>query len=87
MPPSLRDRRAVLKACAEYDRLGQERFLGTYGFGEATRYLLRVEGTRGGCTTRRLSLASPTATNILLRGPSGLMTSAAASALGRRPGS
>jgi 5-methylcytosine-specific restriction protein A len=32
----------VLKACAEYDRLGQQRFLDTYGFGEATQYLLRV---------------------------------------------
>ncbi|HSH58280.1 MAG TPA: hypothetical protein VK988_01310 [Acidimicrobiales bacterium] len=29
---------------AEYDRLGQERFLGEYGFGEVTRYLLRVDG-------------------------------------------
>ncbi|MGH9244039.1 MAG: hypothetical protein ACRD29_06935 [Acidimicrobiales bacterium] len=32
----------MLKACAEYDHLGQQRFLDTYGFGEATRYLLRV---------------------------------------------
>lgn len=44
MPRSLRNRGSVLRACAEYDRLGQERFLSDHGFGPATRYLLRVEG-------------------------------------------
>ena len=44
MAPSLRDRSSVLRACAEHDRLGQQAFLEAYGFGEATRYLLRVDG-------------------------------------------
>lgn len=42
MAPRLRERASVLRACEEYDRLGQHAFLETYGFGEATHYLLRV---------------------------------------------
>jgi hypothetical protein len=42
MAPRLRDRQSVLRACAEYDELGQHRFLDKYGFAPATRYLLRV---------------------------------------------
>ena len=42
MAPALRDRASVLKACAEYDRLGRYRFLERYEFGEATRYFLRL---------------------------------------------
>ena len=34
----------MLRACAEYDRVGQDRFLSEHGFGVATRYLLRVDG-------------------------------------------
>lgn len=44
MPPRLRTRESVLRAVAEYDRLGRRRFLEENGFGEATRYLLRVDG-------------------------------------------
>lgn len=44
MAPRLRSGDAVRKAAAEYDRLGQRRFLDTYGFGEATRYLVRIDG-------------------------------------------
>lgn len=33
-----------MRACAEYDRLGQQRFLEQHRFGEATKYLLRVDG-------------------------------------------
>src|SRR6266540_2836748 len=44
MPRGLRDRASVLRACAEYDRLGQERFLSEHGFGPATKYLLRLGG-------------------------------------------
>ena len=43
MPRQLRYRESVLRACAEYERLGQQLFLNTYGFGEATKYLVRVE--------------------------------------------
>lgn len=43
MPARLRDRAAVLRACAEYDRLGPEQFLAEHGFGPATKYLLRVD--------------------------------------------
>lgn len=34
----------VHQAVAEYDRLGQERFLKQYGFGPARAYLLIVNG-------------------------------------------
>lgn len=44
MAPRLKHRDSVLKAIAEHDRVGRQRFLDTYGFGEATRYLLRVDG-------------------------------------------
>jgi 5-methylcytosine-specific restriction enzyme A len=37
-------RREVLQAVAEYDRLGQNRFLEKYGFGEARSYRLVVDG-------------------------------------------
>ena len=40
----LTDQKAVIKALAEYDRLGAAAFRSTYGFGEATRYLLVHEG-------------------------------------------
>lgn len=40
----LRQRESVLRACSDYDRIGQERFLERHGFGEATKYLLRVDG-------------------------------------------
>lgn len=38
-------RRAVLEAIGEFDRLGRERFLETYGFGEAHGYVVRFEGS------------------------------------------
>jgi hypothetical protein len=44
MAPRLRDRNSVVRACAEYDRLGQDGFLAEYGFGEATVYLLKYKG-------------------------------------------
>lgn len=34
----------VRQAVAEYDRLGQDEFLAHYGFGQATAYLLIVDG-------------------------------------------
>jgi len=37
-------RREILQAVAEYDRLGQDRFLGKYGFGAARSYRLVVDG-------------------------------------------
>jgi len=37
-------RQAVLDAVAEYDRLGQTAFLERYGFGQARRYFLVVDG-------------------------------------------
>ena len=37
-------RSSVLKAIAEYDRLGSEEFLRTHGFGKARRYHLMHEG-------------------------------------------
>jgi 5-methylcytosine-specific restriction enzyme A len=37
-------RREILQAVAEYDRLGQARFLGKYGFGVARSYRLVVDG-------------------------------------------
>lgn len=37
-------REAVLRTLAEYDRLGAEAFLHTYGYGSATRYLLVHDG-------------------------------------------
>lgn len=40
----LRQRESVVRACAEFDRFGQQRFLESHGFGEATEYLLRVDG-------------------------------------------
>lgn len=36
-------RREILQAVAEYDRLGQDRFLEEYGFGAARSYRLVVE--------------------------------------------
>lgn len=43
---SLRDitREAVLEAIADYDRLGQDAFLDTYGFARAKSYLLIHDG-------------------------------------------
>jgi hypothetical protein len=38
------NRAAVLAAVAEYDRLGEERFLKTHGYGPARKYLLVVDG-------------------------------------------
>lgn len=40
------DRAAVLAAMAEYDRLGEEAFLGAHGFGRAREYVLVHEGRR-----------------------------------------
>jgi hypothetical protein len=37
-------RREILQAVAEYDRLGQDRFLEKYGFGVARSYRLVVDG-------------------------------------------
>ena len=37
-------RHEILQAVAEYDRLGQERFLEKYGFGMARSYRLVVDG-------------------------------------------
>ena len=37
-------RREILQAVAEYDRLGQDRFLEKYGFGKARSYRLVVDG-------------------------------------------
>ena len=37
-------RREILQAVAEYDRLGQDRFLDKYGFGTARSYRLVVDG-------------------------------------------
>ena len=37
-------RREILQAVAEYDRLGQDRFLEKYGFGAARSYRLVVDG-------------------------------------------
>ena len=36
----LSDKKAVLKAIAEFDRIGQEKFLQKYGFGQARSYFL-----------------------------------------------
>lgn len=44
MAPRLRSGDAVRKAASECDRLGRQRFLDTYGFAEATRYLVRIDG-------------------------------------------
>ncbi|HEY3443602.1 MAG TPA: HNH endonuclease [Paludibaculum sp.] len=38
------DRNAVLQALAEYDLMGQDRFLRTYKFGKALTHLIRHEG-------------------------------------------
>ena len=38
------DRRHVLEAVAEYDRLGQEAFLEKYDFGKALTYRLVYDG-------------------------------------------
>lgn len=40
----LNDRKAVLKAIAEYDELGQKRFLDRYGYGKARNFLLLYKG-------------------------------------------
>ena len=40
----LSDRRAVIKALDEFDRLGRDGFLAKYGFGRARSYYLRCEG-------------------------------------------
>jgi hypothetical protein len=37
-------RHEILQAVAEYDRLGQNRFLAKYGFGAARSYRLLVDG-------------------------------------------
>ena len=37
-------RHEILQAVAEYDRLGQDRFLEKYGFGKARSYRLVVDG-------------------------------------------
>jgi hypothetical protein len=37
-------RREILQAVAEYDRLGQDRFLEKYGFGVARSYWLVIDG-------------------------------------------
>ena len=37
-------RREILQAVAEYDRLGQDRFLEKYGFGAARSYWLVADG-------------------------------------------
>lgn len=44
MPEQLRSREAVLRAVQEFDAVGRMRFLDTYGFRPAKRYLLRVGG-------------------------------------------
>ena len=45
MPLSdITDRSAILKACSEYDRVGQVGFLRAYGFRRARRYFLEVKG-------------------------------------------
>jgi hypothetical protein len=38
------EREHVLKAAHEYDQLGQDEFLGKYGFGRARKYLLVLDG-------------------------------------------
>lgn len=38
---NLTSRQAVLQAIAEYDRIGQDKFLTKYGFGQARRYFLK----------------------------------------------
>jgi 5-methylcytosine-specific restriction protein A len=38
------DRQAVVAAIEEYDRLGREAFHKKYGFGPATKYMLRYDG-------------------------------------------
>ena len=42
MAKRITQRKSVLAACAEYDRLGRERFLETYGFGANTRWVVRI---------------------------------------------
>ena len=44
--PSARLRRHVACAIAEYDRLGRDVFLTTYGYGPANSYLLVHNGRR-----------------------------------------
>ena len=44
MPPPIPTREDVLKAVAEFDRLGREEFLDRYGFGKAREYLLVIDG-------------------------------------------
>lgn len=40
----LTSQQAIRDAVAEFDRLGQERFLSTYGFGKAREYFLDLNG-------------------------------------------
>jgi len=40
------DRRSVLRAIAEFDRIGRNDFLAKYGFGPARSYWLLHEGRR-----------------------------------------
>jgi len=40
----LNDRNAVIAAIAEFDKLGRDKFLATYGFGEARSYYLKYAG-------------------------------------------
>ena len=42
--PRLTTTGSVRRAVAEYDRLGRDRFLDTYGFGTSRRYFLRLDG-------------------------------------------
>lgn len=37
-------RESIMRAAAEFDRLGRERFLDQYGFGSSTKYLVRIGG-------------------------------------------
>lgn len=40
----VRHRESIVRAAAEFDRLGRERFLSQYGFRAATKYLVRIDG-------------------------------------------
>lgn len=44
--PNIQRRESILKAIAEYDSLGRERFLERYGFGPAQSYFLVHGGKR-----------------------------------------
>jgi 5-methylcytosine-specific restriction protein A len=70
-------RREILQAVAEYDRLGQERFLEKYGFGAARSYRLVVDGK----TYDSKAIAGAGTASFQVRKRSPPTTSAA----GRRP--